>query len=177
MSVQRIMVIGPMGAGKSTFSRQLGVQLELPVIHLDSLYWRPDWQPPTTAEWRKCVARIAAEERWITDGHYSGTWDLRLPRTNLVIWIDPPRYVFFWRMFKRRIIYHKRTRSDMAPGCPEQLDWEALRHTWAYQSKRPNYAMRLYKSGVPLVRLCSSTEVVQYLKEHRAYPLEWVPSG
>src|SRR4029077_16885614 len=45
-SMNRIMVVGNAGAGKSTFARRLGGKLALPVIHLDSHFWRPGWQIP-----------------------------------------------------------------------------------------------------------------------------------
>jgi len=37
------MIIGSGGAGKSTFARRLGEILQLPVSHLDALYWKKDW--------------------------------------------------------------------------------------------------------------------------------------
>ncbi|WP_229907829.1 hypothetical protein [Amycolatopsis oliviviridis] len=48
--MRRIMVVGCSGAGKSTFSRRLGAALDLPVTHLDRLYWRPGWTPAPDAE-------------------------------------------------------------------------------------------------------------------------------
>lgn len=46
-------MLGPCGAGKSILATQLGKRLDLPVIHLDSEYWRPGWIEPRRA------ARIA----------------------------------------------------------------------------------------------------------------------
>ena len=39
---QKIIIIGSGGSGKSTFSGELGKKLDLPVIHLDSEFWKPD---------------------------------------------------------------------------------------------------------------------------------------
>ena len=40
----KITIIGPSGSGKSTLAKQLGDFYEVPVIHLDSLYFNPNWQ-------------------------------------------------------------------------------------------------------------------------------------
>ena len=48
--MERILVLGPCGAGKSTPAVKLGAKLGLPVIHLDKEYWRPGWVEPDPAE-------------------------------------------------------------------------------------------------------------------------------
>ena len=53
--MQRILVLGSSGSGKSTFSRQLGSRLGLEVIHLDSCYWQPKWIEPSREEWDKVL--------------------------------------------------------------------------------------------------------------------------
>ena len=43
--MERILIIGGNGSGKTTFSRALAEVLHLPLIHLDTLYWRDNWTP------------------------------------------------------------------------------------------------------------------------------------
>ena len=57
--MERILVIGCPGAGKSTLSRQLGEKLGLPVIHLDRLFWKPGWVESTREE----IGRASCRER------------------------------------------------------------------------------------------------------------------
>src|SRR5262245_33285650 len=130
--MRRVMVIGSCGTGKSTLARNVGARLGLPVIHLDSEYWRPGWVDPTPHEWRAQVAALATRDAWVMDGNYSGTWDLRLLRAHAVIWLDLPRAVYFARMLKRSIVNYGRVRADLAPGCPERLDWDFVKWVWTY---------------------------------------------
>ena len=43
--MERVIIIGCGGAGKSTLARALGEKTGLPVIHLDQIWWGPgNWQ-------------------------------------------------------------------------------------------------------------------------------------
>lgn len=42
--MDKVMVVGSSGSGKSTFSRQLSKILKVPVYHLDMYFWKPNWQ-------------------------------------------------------------------------------------------------------------------------------------
>ena len=41
--MERILIIGCSGSGKSRLARQLGQKLGLPVVHLDQLWWKENW--------------------------------------------------------------------------------------------------------------------------------------
>lgn len=130
--MKKVIVIGSGGAGKSTFSRRLGEKLGLPVIHLDQLYWRPNWVEPPKEEWAETVRGILRNESWIIDGNYGGTRDMRLQACDTVIFLDLPRYVCLYRVLKRAIQYRGKTRPDMAAGCNERIDLEFSWWVWNY---------------------------------------------
>ena len=50
-TMERVAVVGSGGAGKTTFSAELGLRTGLPVIHLDQLYWSPAWVKMPSKEW------------------------------------------------------------------------------------------------------------------------------
>jgi hypothetical protein len=77
-NVQRVAIVGSGGAGKSTLARELGQRLGLPVIHLDQRFWRPGWLETETEEWAATQQELAAADRWIRDGNYGATLDVRL---------------------------------------------------------------------------------------------------
>ncbi|MEZ0480043.1 topology modulation protein [Planococcus sp. SSTMD024] len=126
--MQRIMVIGvSAGAGKSRFARRLGEVAALPVHHLDAYYWKPGWVETDEKEFRHKQQELANEPRWIIEGNYNSTIDIRLAACDALIQLQLPLWRCLWRVLKRRIQYHKKTRPDMAPGCPEKLDLEFLK--------------------------------------------------
>ena len=87
----RVLVVGSGGAGKSTFARELGARRGLPVVHLDRLYRRPPWTETPPDEWQEVVQSVVADERWVIDGNYSGTLELRLGAADTAILLDVPR--------------------------------------------------------------------------------------
>jgi len=142
---QRILILGPSGAGKSTLARRIGDRLELPVVHLDAIYWSPGWVPPEISRFREKMAQAAARDSWIIDGNYTSHLDLRLPRAEAVIWLDLPRYVYFTRSIWRLIRNYGRQRADVGPGCPERFELSFFRDwVWTYPARaRPRHAQIL----------------------------------
>ena len=146
--MQRVLVIGIPGAGKSTFSCALGARTGLPVIHLDKEFWQPGWTVTPREPWRARVAELAARQAWIMDGNYGASLDLRLPRADALFWFDYPRLLCLGRALKRVATTYGRVRADLAPGCPEKLDWEFLRYIWSFNANsRPQIVAMLGEHG------------------------------
>jgi adenylate kinase family enzyme len=134
--MQRIMIVGGSGTGKSTLARAMGAKLDLPVVHLDRHYWSPGWVKPDDAEWRRRVAELADGKAWVMDGNYSATFDLRLPRAEALVWLDLPRRIYFPRAVWRSIAHYGRERADIGPGCRDHIDLDFLfRWVWSYPTR------------------------------------------
>lgn len=130
--MKRVVVIGSGGAGKSTFSRKLGEATGLEVIHLDSIYWRPNWEKTPKDEWERTVRALIKKDSWIMDGNFGGTREIRVRAADTVILLDVPRRICLYRVLKRSIIFRGRSRPDMAAGCDEKVDLEFLAWVWNY---------------------------------------------
>ena len=158
-------MIGAGGSGKTTVARTIAERLELPLVHLDALYWRPGWTPTPPDEWRRVVAELVARPRWVIDGNYGGTLDMRLAACDGVVFLDLPRRVCVWRILKRRARYLGRTRPDLAPGCPERLTWEFVSWVWTYRNRRRGPILDRLRAltGRRVVVLSSSREVGRFL--------------
>lgn len=164
--MRRIVVVGNCGAGKTRISTAIGERLALPVVHLDVHYWRPSWTRPSTREWRAQVAELVAAEEWVLDGNYGGTFDLRLPRADLVVWVDPHPLVCEYRALSRWWRGRGRRRVDLADGCEESVDLQFLRYILAYRRKQvPSLraALAEHAAEVPVLRVGSGREVRRWL--------------
>jgi adenylate kinase family enzyme len=145
--MRRILIVGSSGTGKSTVARAIGARLGLPVIHLDNHYWRPGWVPSDDADFDARVAALAAADRRVIDGQYSRTWDLRVGRADMIVWLDLPRRVYFWRVLKRTLRGRGRVRPDLGEGCPERLDLAFPHNVWDYPRRsRGRMIVRLQQS-------------------------------
>ncbi len=133
--MKKVIVIGSGGAGKSTFSRRLGKKLGLPVVHLDKLFWRPNWTRTPEDEWIEIVRSELKKDEWVMDGNFGGTREMRMRACDSVIFLDMPRRLCIYRILKRTLLYHKDTRPDMAEGCSERFDPEFIRWVWNYPSR------------------------------------------
>ncbi|WCT54708.1 AAA family ATPase [Paenibacillus kyungheensis] len=129
--MDRVIVIGCSGSGKSTLSQKLHKILQLPIIHLDRYYWQATEQ----GAWDQKVTEFALTDRWIIDGNYSRTLDIRIERADVIVFLDMPRWLCMYRIVKRRIQYHGRTRPDLNEDCPEKLDIGFLKWVWNYRKR------------------------------------------
>ncbi len=142
--MQRIVIVGSGGAGKSTLANKLGQLLSIKVYHLDKVYWRPGWQPLSLAEFSARQKSILKKKRWIIDGNYDGTLDMRLPNADTIIVLDLPTHVCLLQAIKRYLKYRKRTRPDITPGNPERLTFGYMRFIFTYRHmRRPKILKKL----------------------------------
>jgi len=167
MDRRRILIIGSGGAGKSTLAARVGERTGLPVVHLDVLYWRPGWVATPNAEWDRTIAGLLARPAWVMDGNYSRTLDQRLAACDTVVFLDLPRLVCLWRIVKRRLRFHRRTRPDMAGGCEERLTWQFARWVWDYPRRTRGRVLDKLRSaeaaGTSVLVLRSDREVERFV--------------
>lgn len=145
--MRRVLVMGvSSGAGKSTFARQLASQTGLPLYHLDALFWKPGWVESSSEEFYEKQRAIVAQDAWIIEGNYiSVGYDLRMRRADTLIYLEVSLARSVYRVFKRRIAYRNKTRTDIAPGCPEKVDWAFLHFILTtYHRRRRVMADRLH---------------------------------
>lgn len=103
MSMQRIVILGRGGAGKSTAARRLGEAFGCPVIELDKHFWQPGLVPLPGDRWVKVQQNLASQPRWVMDGDL-GPYDalaVRLSRADTVLFLDIPWWLCLWRALRR----------------------------------------------------------------------------
>ncbi|MBE6982643.1 MAG: topology modulation protein [Ruminococcaceae bacterium] len=130
--MERIIIIGCPGSGKSTLARELGDKLDLPVVHLDRLWWTKGWKNVSREEFDVRLDNALALDSWIIDGNYSRTMDARLAKCDTIIWLDYSRWTCLWGVFQRVLRNFGKNRPDMPEGCPERFDWEFVKYIWNF---------------------------------------------
>ena len=167
---KRIIIIGSSGGGKSTLARQLGDITGLPVIHLDKEHWNPGWVETPKDIWQEKVKELLKGEQWIIDGNYGGTMKIRAEAADTIIYLDFNRFICLYRVIKRRLQNHGRTRPDMCEGCKEKIDFEFLKWVWTYPKKKPKVEKLLaILEGKNIIVLRSKKEVDGFLKQQAIY--------
>ena len=86
--MQKVIVIGCPGSGKSTFSRALHNITGVSLYHLDMLYWNADRTTVSKEVFRARLAEIIAKDSWIIDGNYGSTLELRMQACDTVVFLD-----------------------------------------------------------------------------------------
>lgn len=161
-TADRILVIGCSGSGKSTLAQALSGMFALPYVSMDrDVFWMSGWTQRPRAEALAIVERAVDEPRWIMDGTSPGTLPLRLPRTDLVIWMRPPRHVSLYGVISRWLRFRGKTRPEMAENCPERVTLEFLSYIWNFEkTESPEIEQKLadYGSEVPVLVLRSHAQ-------------------
>ncbi|HVF84056.1 MAG TPA: AAA family ATPase [Sphingomicrobium sp.] len=168
VAVQRIMIVGQPGSGKSMLAQALGTRTGLPVIHIDKIHWRAGWVERSQAEKTRLCLQAERGECWIFEGGHSTTWPSRLARAELLVWLDRGVMLRLWRVLRRAILGLGRTRPDMAEGCPERLRSlpEFVRYIWTTRRSERAKIARLASTApvtCPVVELRSDDEVATFI--------------
>ena len=134
--MERVLIIGCGGAGKSTLARKLGAKTGIPIVHLDQIYWSPgNWEHLEKAEFDHLLKLELEKTSWIMDGNFNRTLELRLEKCDTVIYLDFNRVQCILGWLNRVITNWGTARPDMAPGCNEWFDPEFAKWLWNFNKQ------------------------------------------
>lgn len=133
--MNRIIIIGCGGSGKSTLARNLSKKTNLPVVHLDKIFWKEGWINISREEFNTLLKEELKKEKWIIDGNYDRTIKERIEMCDTVIYLDYPRMSCLFGVIKRVVSSYGKVRPDMADGCPERFDLEFLKWIWNFNKE------------------------------------------
>lgn len=168
----KIAIIGHSGGGKSTLARFLAQTYQLPLLHLDQLYFLPNWQArPEKEVIRDLRAFLDRENDWVIDGIYSKfLFYERLEKADTIIFLDFPRWISFYRILKRYWTYHGKIRPSAPKGCEEKIDWAFIKFALIHSRRKERIQLfqsicHQYKDKIRIIR--NQRELDNFYKEVR----------
>jgi adenylate kinase family enzyme len=164
--LNRIAIVGCGGSGKSTVARQLGKLRDIPVTHLDALYYDGDWTPLPMDDFAAAQAELVAEPRWIIEGNYASTLHIRVAAADMVVFLDLPARTCLRGILQRRLRYRGGQHADH--GVYDRITWDFVRYIIGYRrSMAPRVRALVTEHGpdAALVTLKSRRQVRRFLAQ------------
>ena len=159
--MKKIIVIGCPGSGKSTFSRKLSQKTNIPLYHLDMMYWNED---KTTVEkhiFLERLCNVLQKNEWIIDGNYISTMEQRMLACDTVIFLDYPLETCLDGVKSRR----GKARSDM-PWIETEEDLEFIEFIKNFAKEQRTIIINLLEkySDKHIIIFNSRAEASEYIK-------------
>ena len=130
--MKRIMIVGKSGSGKTYFADKLSQSTGIKAIHLDKLYYNPDWSHAYTKdEFTTLVSEIINGDKWIIDGNYSRTMDERVRRADVIIFFNTSLLKSFYYVIIRAL-FPKNNVPDKHEGMKEKISWTLFKQMATY---------------------------------------------
>lgn len=142
--MQKILVTGNAGSGKTTYSKTLAKNLNLDLYGLDSIVWKPGWQKASAEEKKHKIQNLIERESWIIDG-VSGQAFLA---ADTIYFLDIPLYRCLFNIIKRFLDNGLKTRDSLPKNCPEYLGvFKAIKIAFLYQKQTRPYILGMIESN------------------------------
>lgn len=162
--MEKVLVIGCPGSGKSTFAKSLHNITGIPLYHLDMMYWNDDRTKVPKEVFIEGLNRILNRDKWIIDGNYGSTMEQRIKECDTVFFLDYPVEVCVEGILSRR----GKARSDM-PWIEksDEIDEEFLEWVKNYNvESRPAVIELLEKyNGKQIIVFESRDEAKKFISE------------
>ena len=91
--MNKVIIIGCPGSGKTTFSEKLSDKTGLPLFYLDAIWHKADRTHISRDEFDSRLTEILDKDLWLIDGNYQRTLERRIKSCDTIILFDLPTEV------------------------------------------------------------------------------------
>jgi adenylate kinase family enzyme len=167
--MEKIVIIGSPGAGKTTLAVELEKILRIKVFHLDRIFWDRGWKRKSRDTRIDILYKIVQEKQWIIEGTYLSSSEPRLEEADTIIFLDIPLLLCLWRVIKRHRKNRGNSRRDLPMDSTDKLNPIRMLKVLAFSladRKKLKQTLNKYESR-RIIQLCSPKEVEKFLKEQK----------
>ena len=164
--MDRIVIVGCGGSGKSRLARELGAILSITPVHLDGLYYDQDWRPLDKDQFADVQRGLVVEPRWIIDGNYASSLPIRLAAADTVIFLDLPARACLRGIVQRRLRHWGGQHA--ATGVYDRITWDFIRYIATYRKQMARRVRRLiaeHTGGAQVIVLRSRPAARRFLAQ------------
>ena len=134
----KIAIIGYSGSGKSTLAKKIKEKYQIPLLHMDTVEFLPDWKSRGLSEKLQIVGDFLKDNSsWVIDGNDGKLyyWE-RMEQSDQIVMLRFGRFQSLCRVVCRFLKYKGLSRPDMAEGCREKLDFDFIKRVlWDGRNK------------------------------------------
>ncbi len=161
--MQKVVIVGCGGSGKSHLARQLGSLLHAPVTHLDAVYFDDDWNTLPDDKFAAAQQKLVAQPSWVIDGNYTASMGIRLDACDTVVLMDVPTVTALWGIVSRQIRHGAGHRGN---GVHNRINWDVIKYVATYRRKmRPRVLAKIreHAQHAEFVELTSRRHASQWV--------------
>ncbi len=161
--MNRVLVTGNAGSGKSTTAKRIAGTIGVPCYGLDKIVWKEGWEKASPLERNEKISELIKQKSWIIDGVNDGI----MGAADTIIFLDIPRRVCFRKVAVRNWRYLFKSRPGLPENCPEILIIPTLvKNIWLFPSRvRPKImGEKLKRSPSNFIHIQNMADLENYLQ-------------
>ena len=166
--MNRILVLGNSGAGKSSFTVSLAKKLNINYLHLDKIVYKMSWDLPCFEDLQIEINKIINDEKWIMDGNFLNNCTNRFEECDTIFFLDINRFVCLFSVLKRNKKYKGKPRESRSDLCDEKITFSYLKWVfWDYYrtSRKQIKKIILDDSDKKVIVFKNRKQINKYIKE------------
>ena len=164
--MKKVAIVGCGGSGKSHVARALGDVLDAPVTHLDAAFYDDEWNALPMDKFAELQRELVAGPRWVIDGNYNSTLQIRLESCDTVVLMDVSTISALYGIFSRQLRHGAGHKGN---GVHNRIHWGVIKYVATYRRRmRPRVMAKIdeFASGrADVVLLTNRRQTRRWLQQ------------